>query len=199
VTSFLLVRHAAHDWLGRGIPGRLPGVGLNDAGRVQAEQLAGRLQAQPLAAIYCSPQPRTRETAAPLAAQRSMAIRIDPAFDEVDLGDWQGRSFDELRALGAPWEQWCERRGSATPPGGEPFAGVAERAVAGLRALAAEHGDAQVLVVSHGDVIKSMVARCLGLSLDHLERFEIAPASVSMMVMQGEWMQLRLLNSLHSG
>ena len=78
------------------------------------------------------------------------------------------------------------------------------RALAAVRSwdaqVAAEHGAEAVWVaVSHGDVIKSMVARCLGLSLDHLERFEIAPASVSMMVMQGEWMQLRLLNSLHSG
>jgi probable phosphoglycerate mutase len=198
VTTFLLVRHAAHDWLGRGFAGRLPGVGLNEAGRAQAEQLAARLHGQPLAAIYCSPQPRTRETAAPLAAQRSLPIRIEPAFDEIDVGDWQGRSFDELRALGEPWTQWCERRGSATPPGGEPFAGVPERAVAGLRALAAEHGDAQVLVVSHGDVIKAMVARCLGLSLDNLERFEVAPASVSVVDVQEEWMRLRLLNSAGS-
>jgi probable phosphoglycerate mutase len=196
VTTFLLVRHAAHDWLGRGFAGRLPGVGLNEEGRAQADQLAARLQQQPLAAIYCSPQPRTRETAAPLAAQRSLPIRIDPAFDEVDVGDWQGRTFDELRALGEPWTHWCERRGSATPPGGEPFAGVPERAAAGLRALAAEHGDAQVLVVSHGDVIKAMVARCLGLSLDNLERFEVAPASVSVVDVQGEWMRLRLLNSI---
>lgn len=198
MTTFVLLRHAAHDWLGRGFAGRLPGVGLNDAGRVQADRLVARLQQQAIAAIYCSPQQRTRETVAPLAAQRGLPIRIEPAFDEVDVGDWQGRSFAQLRALGDAWTQWCERRGSATPPGGEPFAGVPARAIAGLRRLAAEHGDAQVLVVSHGDVIKAMVARCLGLSLDSLERFDVAPASVSVIVTQGEWMQLRLLNSLAS-
>jgi probable phosphoglycerate mutase len=193
--TFLLVRHAAHDWLGRGIAGRLPGVGLNAEGQQQAQQLVQRLQGVPIDAIYCSPQPRTQQTIQPLASARQLPFHVHSAFDEIDMGEWQGRSFEELRALGAPWQHWCERRGSAQAPGGEPFAGVPRRAMAGLHQLRAEHPGRQVLVVSHGDLIKAIVATCLGLSLDNLERFDIAPASVTVLALGEDWSQLKLLNA----
>jgi broad specificity phosphatase PhoE len=194
-TTFLLVRHAAHDWLGRGLAGRLPGVELNEEGRQQARGLVQRLEGVPVDAIYCSPQPRTRQTAQPLAAARRLPFHVHAAFDEIDFGQWTGRSFDQLSADGAAWSQWVERRGSAQPPGGEPFAEVPRRAMEGLHRLRAEHPDRQVLVVSHGDVIKAIVASCLGLSLDRLESLEIVPASVSVLALGAEWSQLKLLNA----
>jgi probable phosphoglycerate mutase len=193
-TTFLLVRHAAHDWLGRGLAGRLPNVHLNDQGRRDAQSLVQRLEGVPVDAIYCSPQPRTQQTAQPLAAARRLPLHVHAAFDEVDFGDWMGRSFDELRLDANAWTQWVERRGSAQPPGGEPFAQVPRRALAGLHRLRAEHPGGQVVVVSHADVIKAMVASCLGMSLDHLERFEIAPASVTVLALGADWSQLKLLN-----
>jgi broad specificity phosphatase PhoE len=194
VTTFLMVRHAAHDWLARGLAGRLPGVSLNAAGRQQADTLVQRLRGARIDALYCSPQPRTQETASPLARSRGLELGIDAAFDEVDFGEWMGRTFDEVRATGEAWTHWCEQRGSAQPPGGEAFAAVAQRAQQGLRTLRERHPDQHVLVVSHGDVIKAMVATQLGISLDHLERFEIAPASVTVLVMGDGWSRLELLN-----
>jgi broad specificity phosphatase PhoE len=195
VTTLLIARHAAHDWLGRGFAGRRPEVALNAQGRQEAEALVGRLAGVPLAAIYCSPQPRTQQTAAPLVRARGIDIRIDGAFDEVDLGDWEGRTFDEVRDQPA-WQHWLAHRGSGQPPGGERFTEVARRASEGLRRLVEAHPDQQVLVVSHGDVIKAMIAGVLALSLDNLERFDIAPCSVSVIAMGPERAQLRLLNAL---
>ena len=195
MTTFYLARHAAHDWLGRGFAGRQPGVGLNAQGRAEAESLVQRMAGVPLEAIYCSPQPRTQQTAQPLVRARGLPMRIDAAFDEVDLGEWQGRTFDEVRGQEA-WGHWLAHRGSAQPPGGEPFADVARRASAGLRSLVHAHADASVLVVSHGDVIKAMVADVLGLSLDKVENFDIAPCGISVVAMGPDWAQLRLLNAL---
>lgn len=194
-TTFWLLRHAAHDWLGRGIPGRLAGVGINEQGRRQAEALVQRFAGVPLDAIYCSPQQRTHETAAPLARERGLTPQVDAAFDEVNMGEWEGRMFDELRALGTPWENWVHRRASAQPPGGERFLDVPARAMAGLRKLRERHPDQHVLIVSHGDVLKSIVACSLGMSFDGLERFDVAPAAASMLVMGEDWMKLQLLNA----
>jgi broad specificity phosphatase PhoE len=194
MTTFLLARHAAHDWLGRGFAGRQPDVHLNAQGRQQAQELVQRLASLPLDAIYCSPQPRTHETAQPLAQARGMAIQTEAAFDEVDLGDWQGRTFAEVRDQ-PEWKHWCERRGSAQPPGGEPFAGVAQRGVEGLQRLTHAHPDQHVLVVSHGDPLKAMIASHLGLSLDKLEQFDIAPASISILALGEGWSRLHLLNA----
>ncbi len=66
VTNFLLVRHGAHDYLGRAIAGRLPGVHLNELGRQQAKQIADKLSLLPIDAIYSGPLERVRETAAAL-------------------------------------------------------------------------------------------------------------------------------------
>jgi probable phosphoglycerate mutase len=197
VTTFLLVRHAAHEWLGRGFAGRLPGVGLNAQGRAEAQALVQRLAGVPLAAIYCSPQQRTQETAQPLADAQALPIQVEPGFDEVGLGDWTGRTFEDVRSTQAgTWKHWLERRSSAQPPGGERFADVPQRAMAALRRIASEHPEDHVLVVSHGDVLKAVVASVLGLSLDHLERFDILPASVTVVALRQDWMRLELLNSL---
>ena len=195
MTTFVLARHAAHDWLGRGFAGRMPGVGLNEKGKQQARELVQRLEDVPLAAIYCSPQQRTQETATPLAEARGLSIRVEPAFDEIDFGDWTGRTFDEVKARGDGWDHWLAHRGSAQLPGGERFADVPLRAMAGLRRLVRAHPDQHVLVVSHGDALKAIVATCLGISLDHLERFDIAPASITVMAMGEGWQQVQLLNA----
>jgi broad specificity phosphatase PhoE len=191
VTRLLLVRHAAHDWLGRGLAGRLPGVGLNAQGRAQAHELAARLQTG-VDAICSSPQQRALETAAPVASRMALPVTVASEFDEIDFGDWAGRSFADLAALGAPWQEWVERRSTAVPPGGEPFSRVAAR-------LARQYPGQSVVVFSHCDVIKALLATCLGLSLDHLECFEVAPASLSIVVRQDDAWQVRLVNQALTG
>jgi probable phosphoglycerate mutase len=193
MTSILLVRHAAHDWLGKGLAGRLGGVGLNESGLGQAQALARRLDDTPVDAVYSSPQQRALETAAPLCARRGFKAVVEPGVDEIDFGRWTGMGFEEL-AREPLWQTWVERRGSATPPGGEPFGAVAQRAREALDRLVLQHPEQSVLVVSHGDVIKALLAGFLGMSLDHLERFEIAPASLSVVAAGPGWSQVRLVN-----
>jgi len=194
VTTFLLVRHAAHDWLGRGLAGRMP-VSLNPQGWLQAEMLVRRLEGRDIAAIYSSPQPRAQQTVAPLAGRRRLPIRVLEGFDEVDFGQWTGRTFEQLRTEDPErWAAWCERRGSAQPPGGEPFTQVRDRAVAALDQLRMRYPAGTVLIASHGDVIKAVLATSLHLSLDDLERFEVAPASISILEAGEGWQKVRLLN-----
>ena len=194
MTTFLLVRHAAHDLLGKVVAGRAPGVSLNAQGRMQAAQLVARLSARDIDAIYSSPRERAQETAAPLAARRGLPVHIDEAFDEIDFGDWTGLTFEQLRGQGEQWRMWVEQKSIACPPGGEPFAQVRRRAMAGMERLAQRHPDGVVLLVSHGDVVKAVLATYLGVSLDHLERFEIAPASLSVVMTGPGWWQVKLVN-----
>lgn len=195
MTSFLLVRHAAHDWLGRGLAGRLGNVSLNAQGWLQAEALVDRLEGRPIHAIYSSPQPRATQTVAALAGRRRLKVQVMPAFDEIDFGAWTGREFGGLE--GDPqWQAWNEHRGSARAPGGEAFAETQQRAVHGIEQLRVRHPERTVLVASHADVIKAVVATALGMSLDLLERFEIAPASISVLEAGEGWVQLKLLNAL---
>jgi len=195
MTSFVLVRHGAHDWLGRGIAGRMPGVSLNEKGRTQARQLVERLSQRAIAAIYSSPIERARQTAAPLAQARGLPVAIDDAFSEIDFGEWTGRTFAELEADHDRWRAWCERKSVAAAPGGEAFTAVQRRVLDGLERLRRlHHPDEAVVVFSHGDIIKAAIAGVLGLSVDHIERFEIAPASVSVIDAGDGWAQVKLVN-----
>ncbi len=198
MTTLLLVRHAAHDWLGRGIPGRLPGVTLNEQGRAQARELAERLT-MPVDAIYSSPQQRAQETVAPYAERVGLPVAIAPEFDEVDFGAWTGRTMTDIETDRVAWRRWVQQRSLAVPPGGEAFAQVARRVTAGVERLSREHPEQTVLVLSHGDVIKAALAVVMGLSLDRLEQFDIAPASLSVVAAAGEWRQVKVLNQALTG
>lgn len=194
MTTFLLVRHGAHDWLGRGVAGRMPGVVLNAGGRAQAQTLVERLRDRTVHAICSSPVERARQTAAPLAQARGMAVAIDEAFSEIDFGDWTGRTFAELEADHERWRTWCERKSVAAAPGGEAFTAVQRRVLDGLDRLRRLHPQDAVVVFSHGDIIKAALAGVLGLSVDHIERFEIAPASLSVIEAGEGWAQVKLVN-----
>jgi probable phosphoglycerate mutase len=96
LTTFLLVRHASGDHVGRRLAGRAPGAPLNDAGREEAARLASWLAPVPLAAVYSSPLERARDTAASVAAPHGLPVTVDEAFTELDFGGWTGRSVESL-------------------------------------------------------------------------------------------------------
>jgi broad specificity phosphatase PhoE len=195
VTTFLLIRHGAHDLLGNTLAGRTRDISLNAAGLREAEELVARVTRFHIAAIHSSPRHRARETIAPLARSIGVEPVIDPGLDEIDFGRWSGRLFTEL-AHEPGWDTWCNARGHAQPPGGETIVAVQERIVATLRQLRDRHADATIALVTHGDVIKAALAHYLRSSLDDLERFDIAPASASVVVDVGSWSQVKLVNGL---
>lgn len=193
-TRILLLRHATHDLIGRALAGRMRDFTISEAGRAQARALVEPLARMRPGALYSSPQPRARDTVQPLAQRLGMEVHIDPAFDEIDFGEWTGLTFDALHQRGEPWREWVERRSAAHPPGGEAFAAVVHRACAGVQALAERHPDQTVLIASHGDPIKAVLASHLGISLDHLERFEVDCASLSVLEVAPGWSRVSRVN-----
>jgi probable phosphomutase (TIGR03848 family) len=185
VTTLFLVRHAAHDLVGKALCGRMPGVKLGGEGRAQAERLATRLSRETVAAVQASPLERARETAEPIARHFGLGVEVADAVNEIDVGAWTGTPFGELRD-DPRWRLWNSARSVTRAPGGETMLEVQARTVAHMEALRARFADQAVVIVSHADVIKAALAYCLGLSLDGLQRFDIAPASLSTVVI-GDW------------
>ncbi len=178
LTTVHLVRHAAHGLLGRVLTGRMEGVGLSEAGRAQAARLAETLGARKLGAIVSSPLQRARETAEPIAARAGLSVTIDAGLDEIDFGEWTGLTFAELDRR-PEWLAWNSARGLAACPGGETMLAAQSRAVSALHRLAATHPDGELVLVSHQDVLKSLLAHLLGSPLDLLHRFALDPGHVS--------------------
>ncbi|WP_026620952.1 broad specificity phosphatase PhoE (plasmid) [Ensifer sp. WSM1721] len=185
-TTFLLVRHAAHDRIGSFLAGRTGDVPLGSAGLEQAQRLAARLAREDIGSIYASPRKRTQETAAAIAA----AVEIEEVataeeLDEVDFGTWSGKTFEVLNA-DPHWRQWNSIRSLIRAPDGETMLDVQRRIMELVAALAMGSSERKIVLVSHADVIKALICHVLGLSVDAWPRFDIAPASVSAVVV-GDW------------
>jgi probable phosphoglycerate mutase len=124
-------------------------------------------------------------TAEPIARRLGREARVLEALNELEFGEWSGRDFSALQD-DPRWAAWNAARHLARPPGGETMLEAQTRVLGGLERLRAEYGEGRVALVSHADVIKAVLAFCLGIPLDGLQRFDVEPASVSTVVM-GEW------------
>lgn len=183
-TVLLLVRHGVTDATGKRLYGRSPGVHLSERGRAQAEGVAERLAALPIRAVFSSPLERCRETAAPIARKLGLRVRTERGVLETDMGAWTGRTFGQIRRSGL-WRRILAVPSSARFPEGESLAEVHARTVKALEAIASRHPGEAAVVVSHGDPIRLALAHYAGTHLDHFQRLEVAPASVSAVAIGG--------------
>jgi probable phosphomutase (TIGR03848 family) len=186
MATVILVRHGRTTANASGVlAGRTPGVLLDDVGRQQAARTGDRIAAVPVVSVVSSPLERCRQTADLILERQegTPATPVEEGISECDYGDWQGRTLKELSAE----PLWATVQGQPSAvvfPGGESMAGMQARAVAAIRrhdaAVEAEHGPGAVWVaVSHGDIVKSVLADALGMHLDLFQRIAVGPASVS--------------------
>ncbi len=184
MTTMLLIRHAANDWVGERLAGWTPGVHLNTLGHQQAQGLADRLAHTALQAIYSSPLDRARETAAPLANRLGLPVQVEAGLAEVQYGQWTGEALQDLRDTDL-WRVLMLTPSLARFPDGESLGEVQNRVVATLERLRQRHAQETIAVVSHADVLKAAVAHYTGLHLDLFQRLVISPASVSVIQFGG--------------
>jgi probable phosphomutase (TIGR03848 family) len=186
VATVLLVRHGRTSANASGVlAGRTPGVKLDDVGKRQAEDLGARMSALPIAGIVSSPLERCRQTAAALAAvlPASVPVTTDKRLTECGYGDWTGRALKDL-AKDPLWRVVQGQPSAVEFPGGESMRAMQARALDAVRhydaAVTASHGSGGLWVaVSHGDVIKAILADAAGSHLDSFQRIVVDPGSVS--------------------
>lgn len=187
----LLLRHGRTKSNADGVlAGWTPGIGLDDTGRAQAERVATRLAGVPVIGALVSPLQRCQETAALALSGVAQApdIVTEDGIGECRYGAWTGRPLKEL-AKEPLWKDVQSAPSTVQFPTGDDFPGermadMQHRAVAAIRAFDAAiesaHGPGAIwLAVSHGDVIKAVLADAAGTALDNFQRIVVDPASVS--------------------
>jgi broad specificity phosphatase PhoE len=182
--SVFLVRHASHLEPGRRLTGRGNST-LTAAGQEQALALGERLSKEKISVVYSSPRERARSTALSIADRVGAPVKIVAPLDEIDFGDWTGANFNELEA-DSGWQSWNKARAASCPPNGETMAAAVGRIVTCLERVVAQHPGSQIVVVSHGDMIRGAIAHYLGIPLDNILRFAVEPASFSRLMI-GAW------------
>jgi probable phosphomutase (TIGR03848 family) len=186
MATLILARHGRTTANATGVlAGRSKGVHLDDKGVEQARAAAERLAGVPLAAVVSSPLERCRETSREIARRQEPVskVRTDRGLVECDYGSWTGRELKTL-AKEPMWRTVQSHPSAAVFPDGETMADMSARGVATVRRwdarVEAEHGaDAVWVAVSHGDVIKAILADALGIHLDAFQRIMVDPASLS--------------------
>lgn len=183
MTTVLLVRHGRTAANASGVlAGWTPGVHLDEAGAAQAAALGARLLPVPVAAVVSSPLERCRETAGALLADRATTPEhVDERLGECRYGDWTGRPLKEL-SKDPLWKVVQAHPSAVTFPGaeGESMRDMQARAVDAVRAWNGLLGpEATWLAVSHGDVIKAILADALGVHLDQFQRIQVDPCSLA--------------------
>ncbi len=184
MATVILLRHGRSSANTAGVlAGRSAGVHLDEVGKEHAERLAQRLDGLTLTQVVSSPLERCQQTAAPLLNGRAATLRTDDGLLECDYGEWSGREIKEL--LKEPLWRTVQRNPSAAVfPGGEAMTALSARAIGAVRRLDAEAEaaagpEAVWVAVSHGDVIKAILADALGMHLDLFQRIGVDPGSAS--------------------
>jgi probable phosphoglycerate mutase len=182
---FYLIRHGSNDYLGKGLAGRLPDVHLNAQGKAEADHLAAALTEAGITRILSSPLERTRETAEPLSRRLKLPVETCEEVMEVDFGEWNGAELNALQG-NAHWARYNVYRSGTRIPNGELVIEIQSRFVRKLELLRKADPAGVIAIFSHGDPIRSALCYYLGIPLDFLHRFEISPASYSVLKLE-DW------------
>ncbi|MGC1410010.1 MAG: histidine phosphatase family protein [Acetobacteraceae bacterium] len=183
-TRFWLIRHAIVDENARAMLYGIMDVPLCETSLLEQapmyRALAARLPRP--AAWKVTPLSRTRRTAEAIFAAGYPHIEpeVEPDMIEQSLGEWQGLPHAELPArLAFPQHAFWPIGGHERPPGGETLVEVIDRVGAALERLAAEHPDADVVIVSHGGAIRAAVAHCLRIGPDNALHLSVQNLSLT--------------------
>ncbi len=185
VPTVVLVRHGRTTANASGIlAGWSQGVLLDEKGHEQAANTAERLSVVKFAGIVTSPLERTQQTADAIAqaqvrSKKAPQVHLDDQVGECHYGEWTGCELKKL-AKDPLWKAVQSHPSSVTFPGGESMTAMQQRATSAIRRWNEHFGEKSVYaVVSHGDVIKAILADALGTHLDLFQRICVDPCSIS--------------------
>lgn len=187
----ILMRHA-HTEAGKGRCIGRTEVPLSVLGFRQAAELPSILGECGFLRICTSPAERAQKTTEPLAASLGVHMEVIPGLNEMDMGTWDGLAFDDIRAqFPTEYARRGENFRDFRPPEGESFEDVAERATQSLKILTS--GPQHVLAVTHAGVIRSVLCRSSGHTLN--DPFYFKPGYTQCSVLEAVGGSIKLIKT----
>ena len=161
-TRFYLIRHGETDWNKGGRYQGCTNIQLNEEGREQARLLGERFRYLPLDVVYVSPLDRAVATAEPVAASHGLTPIKDEHFREINFGEWEGHTIEELsEKYGNAYTDFFRDPFDHPIPGEGSFQNAMDRAIEGFNILAERHKGQNVAIVSHGGLLRVMLVGLL--------------------------------------
>ncbi len=138
-------------------------IELSKEGLRQADCAAKRFKSIKIDKIYCSPLKRAMATAKPIAEEKGLDINVEDSFREICFGEWEGKTVPELtKTYGEEYINFIKNPHLYGFPGEGDIDRVKERLRVGIDRII-ENDDGNILIVSHGGIIRLMIMYIMGL------------------------------------
>ncbi len=178
VQRIWLVRHGQTAWNEQGRFCGHTDIPLSPFGLRQAHKLASQLQHKPITAIYSSDLSRARETAEIIAKKRLINIFFSPAWREIYFGMWEGLTYDEIATSSHEQLGFFTDPEHAAPPQGETLTEVLQRVIPALHEIMQREQHGEIVLVSHGGVLRGLLCSLLGMPLRNQWQLRIDTGSL---------------------
>ncbi len=169
MTKLILIRHGQTEW---NVLGRYQGqtdVALSPLGIEQAEKLAAHFPVDKIEAVYASDLKRAMKTAECVAARFGLPVHPCPELRELNFGDWEGLTYDEIVAK---WpdalQNFFQHPDILKIPHGESFPELRARALGCIEKIVAAHPDETVAVFAHGAILRTILTAALHMDLKYV-------------------------------
>ncbi len=165
---------------------------------MESQALLQKLRSHEFDAVYASPLRRCRQLAQALCAEDGLkvateGIRLDERLKELNFGDWEMRPWDEIPR--EPFDRWANDYANLAPPNGETFTELHARAKSFVEDVSSHSHGKNLLVVTHGGLIRALIAETLNLPLKRLFRIAIDHGSVTQLEFKGEVPRVLRINA----
>ncbi len=180
MSRIYLVRHGETDWNREDRCQGCLDIDLNAEGIKQAEVVAQRLSGEEIHSIYCSNLKRAYSTAEIIGQKCNLGVIRHEALNEIHFGDWEGLTFAQLRNRpDYNYSDWRLSPHTVVFPGEGSLSNVQKRVMKYVDEIILKNVEKNILIVSHGGVIKLIILGLLGIGLEAYTKFYIANTSVS--------------------
>lgn len=193
MTTFLCIRHGKCDPIGKYVAGRIKGIHLNREGQEEVEELSIEIAKMDIEKVFSSPLERACETAEIICRKMNLDYEVRHELIEIDYGDWSGKTIEELHGL-TLWNLYNRQKSLLHVPNGEMIIEVEARMASFVEEIRRKY-KGNVILISHGEPIKCLIAHYAGVPIDLIGRIEIDTASVTTLVLDDYNAQLLCINN----
>ena len=195
----IFLRHAqAENNTKRILAGRTEGVPLTKTGIQQAEQISEYLKPLDISAIYSSPIERAKHTAEIVTKNSAIDVELDDRLTEIDMGKFTRMNYDDMFAkYGNIFLKFYENDPVIAEHEVETFPDVQKRILDMVDHVIEKHKNENVILVTHMDPIKSMLANVMDLKPKTLFELIIANASFTILTEQERKFSLSAINAMN--
>ncbi len=164
---------------------------LCEEGERLAEQIGEKIKNVTFDGIFSSTLLRARHTAELTVPKHKNKIQTVKDLSEINVGDWEGKSYDEVRTK---WEELYDARkvsfDSVAPPNGESFLDLQKRTVPAFEKILSRYAEGNLLVVAHGGVIWTIICHYFNFVLNDIFFYPMDYCGIHMLERTDSFMRL---------